>query len=215
MKNLKFLLLLLLLVATLPSVAQYVPKDKRKKEAPAIDTTQKETSKPTASSSRTQKSNTFWDKIRPQFFVSPIIGNNVFGIDGLLNVGYQITDMFIAGVGGSYSYVRYNNVPTNIGNLNFNQNVYGGRVFAQHDIIRGIFVRAELELLQWKFANRDYPEFDRSESYTFPLVGGGINQSFGNRGGFVFMVLYNLNYDTEKDFQPYPSPWVIRTGVGF
>ncbi|MEJ8801948.1 hypothetical protein [Pontibacter sp. H249] len=120
-------------------------------------------------------------------------------------LGYKVTDKLSVGPGFVYHFIR-------AGGQTF-QN-FGGKVFAQHEVLGGvinngaILVHAEYEALSyenyWRTTNGVY-ELSRRTVYT-PLAGVGYRQSAG-RASFDMLLLYNFN---EID-SPYSNP-VIRVG---
>ncbi len=66
----------------------------------------------------------------------------------------------------------------------------------------------------------EYPQFDdnfnvvvRREWVPGLLIGGGIFNAIGPRGGINMTVLYNLAHDNIRS--PYGSPLVFRAGIIF
>ena len=120
-------------------------------------------------------------------------------------LGYKVTDKFSVGPGFVYHFIRS-------GGQTF-QN-YGGKAFAQHEVLGGVIgdgsllVHAEYEVLSfenyWRMPNGTV-ELTRRTVYT-PLAGVGYRQSAG-RASFDLLLLYNFN---EID-SPYSNP-VIRAG---
>ncbi len=120
-------------------------------------------------------------------------------------LGYKVTEKFSVGPGFVYHFIR-------TGGQTF-QN-FGGRVFAQHEVLGGllnsgtILVHAEYETLSyenyWRTQNGTYELSRRSVST--PLAGLGYRQSAG-RASFDMLLLYNFN-DLDS---PYSNP-VIRAG---
>ena len=120
-------------------------------------------------------------------------------------LGYKVTDKFSVGPGFVYHFIR-------AGGQSF-QN-FGGRFFAQHEVLHGLLnsgtllVHAEYEGLSyenyWNTSN-GLPEKTRRMVYT-PLAGLGYRQSAG-RVSFDMLLLYNFN---DED-SPYSNP-VIRAG---
>lgn len=120
-------------------------------------------------------------------------------------LGYKVTDKLSVGPGFVYHFIRS-------GGQNF-QN-YGGKVFAQHEVLGGVIssgallLHAEYEVLShenyWRTTNGT-SELGRRTVYT-PLAGVGYRQSMG-RASFDLLLLYNFN---EID-SPYSNP-VIRAG---
>lgn len=121
-------------------------------------------------------------------------------------IGYRVTDQFSVGSGVVYHFIRS-------GGVSF-QN-FGGRAFAQHEILSGIvnngaiLVHGEYEVLSIEdirnFNNGQPERFRRTVS--MPMAGLGYRQRMGEKASFDFLVLYNFN-DIDS---PYSNP-VIRAG---
>ncbi|MFZ6663919.1 hypothetical protein [Peijinzhouia sedimentorum] len=133
---------------------------------------------------------------------------NITFVDISPLAGYMITPQFSAGLGATYQYLRYNN-------FDQSANVYGGRIFMRHNIMQRFFAHAEYESM-----SVEYPQYDdnlnvvvRREWVPGLLVGGGIFNGFGERGGMNLTVLYNLVHDNIRS--PYGSPLIIRAGFIF
>ncbi|MDN5205126.1 hypothetical protein QQ008_27310 [Fulvivirgaceae bacterium BMA10] len=115
--------------------------------------------------------------------------------------GYMITNRFSAGLGATYQYLRWKI-------FDFSTNVYGGRVFARHNIGQQFFAHAEFESLSLEFFQAG--ENTREWVPGF-FLGGGLFQPIGSRGaGFNITALYNFAHDELKS--PYNSPWIFRVG---
>lgn len=152
------------------------------------------------------------DEEKKSFFDRTYFGGNFnlqFGnvtfIDISPLMGYMVTDKFSVGTGITYQYLNYRY-------LDFSTNIYGGRLFARHNIGQQFFVHTEFESLNVEFP-RLTPTNERvwaREWVPGVFVGGGIFQPFGRRGGVNLMALYNLTYQRGKS--PYANPWVIRVG---
>ena len=130
---------------------------------------------------------------------------NYTNISLLPILGYKVTPKFSVGPGVVYHFIRS-------GGQTF-QN-FGGKLFAQHEVLGGIvndgslLVHAEYEVLShenyWRTTNGTF-ELSRRIVYT-PLAGVGYRQSAG-RASFDLLLLYNFN-DIDS---PYSNP-VIRAG---
>lgn len=221
MKNVFALFVLYFTIACFTvCLAQYVPKDKRKKNETPVDTTQKN---PTSDKPAEEKTptNTNQDKNTKSSFRERLTFGGNMGVDfpnGLffLNlsplVGYKVNDNLTAGLGATWQLLT--------GNYNYfgqtvkiNQQYYGGRVFGTHKIVAPFSAWVEVEGINGEFYNRDTNDYKRSWIVS-PLVGAAINQGFGNTGlGLNLVVLYNLNYDDANVY--YSSPWVTRIGFLF
>ncbi len=131
---------------------------------------------------------------------------NVTFIDVSPLAGYMVNNKFSVGTGITYQYLNYRW-------LNYKTNIYGGRVFARHNIGQQFFAHTEYEMLNVEFPKLVSPNDRQWVREWVPglFVGGGLFQSFGRRGGVNLMALYNLTYVREKS--PYANPWVIRAGI--
>lgn len=112
-------------------------------------------------------------------------------------VGYRLTEHFTTGLGGTYQYFRDRRA-----GLDYSTTVYGGALFAQHDIWNNFYAYAEFEYLTYE----DYYNVQVvSENI---LIGGGYKQWLSSRAYAYLSLLYNIN-ETYKT--PYSNP-VFRTG---
>ena len=144
----------------------------------------------------------------PSFFDRVYFGGSValeFGdftfIDLSPLAGYMINNMLSAGVGITYRYLS-------IRDFDFNTNIYGGRIFARHNLGQQFFLQTEYESLSNELLFADGTRREWVPGFFF---GGGLFQPIGARGaGFAAMGLYNFSYDEIRS--PYNSPWVIRVG---
>lgn len=124
-------------------------------------------------------------------------------------LGYHFTDRLAAGVGGIYQYYSYKDryYPA----LNFNTDIYGGKVFGRFYFVDFLFAHAEYEFLNLETQYFD-PHNLRHQTPRFyvhsVLVGGGYVQRIGKASGIHLMLLYNLNETVDT---PYRNP-VIRMG---
>lgn len=117
-------------------------------------------------------------------------------------IGYQITDHFSAGLGGTYSYFRDRRL-----SRDYSTDMWGARIFLQHDIYEDIFAYAEAEYMS-------YEGYDMNNNITRIgseniLLGGGYKQWVSRNAYVYLMLLYNINETIET---PYSNP-VFRTGV--
>ncbi len=127
-------------------------------------------------------------------------------------LGYRFTENFLAGVGGTYTLYRYKYEVTGRTEI-FKQTFYGPRLFAQHTIYRGLYGHGEVEALNYEGYDPSAPfgqEAQRQWQQN-AFAGLGLRQPLGPTT-FNIAVLYNVTY-RQKD-QIYPSPLVLRFGIG-
>lgn len=114
--------------------------------------------------------------------------------------GYRILDRWAVGPGITYEYV---------GSNGYHLSTYGGKLFTQVDLFKGILLHAEHELLSVADLelnpSRQIVETRRNISST--LAGGGYRQMNGNFGMDLY-VLFNLN----NGLYQYRSNPVVRVG---
>ncbi|QMU28381.1 hypothetical protein [Adhaeribacter radiodurans] len=115
-------------------------------------------------------------------------------------VGYRILDRWAVGPGVTYEYV---------GSNGYHLSTYGGKLFTQVDLFKGILFHAEHEFLSVADLelnpSRQIVETRRNISST--LAGGGYRQMNGNFGMDLY-VLFNLNNGVYQ----YRSNPVVRVG---
>ena len=111
-------------------------------------------------------------------------------------VGYMLTSRVSAGVGVTYEYYWNNSI-----NPKFEDNRYGGMVFARVNLIRNIFAYADYQFinLTTNLATEERVTIDRMP------VGLGLSQPIGPRSAVNFLAAYDLLWD--ESF--YASPWVF------
>lgn len=151
----------------------------------------------------------FWDRV--------YIGGNLglqFGSITSVEVsplaGYRFSNTFSAGFGVTYQYFKADYVNGFGQKIDYETNIYGGRLFARKNVTQQIFAHAEYESLNLEFYN---PLADQKLRQWVPalFIGGGLFQPVGSRAGFNVMVLYNVMHDDLKS--PYNSPLVVRAGI--
>ncbi len=151
---------------------------------------------------------TVWDRLYFGGNFGLSFGNITY-VDVSPLVGYMINQDLSAGFGVTYQYFkRKASNPV----FDYETNVYGGRLFARHNIGSQFFAYTEYESLSLEF----YRQVDGQTRLTREwvpglLIGGGMFLPLGKRSGVNIMALYNVLYDNAKS--PYPQPYVIRVGL--
>lgn len=145
---------------------------------------------------------------RERIFTGGNIGlqfGNVTYIDVSPRVGYKLTEKAAAGIGATYIYIndkRYKSI-----GYEYSTDIYGGRVFAQYQLLENILAYSEFEVLNaevfdditYKFSRQNIPSF---------LAGGGYTSPIGAHSSFVILALWNL---LESRYSIYQNP-IIRVG---
>ena len=135
-------------------------------------------------------------------------------------VGYNITQRWAMGTGFMYEYYKRNE-------FNIETHIYGGSIFTRFTLFPNFSMYFPVGEGLSMFAHTEYQGLSLEEKYfktsvdinertgryilhSF-LIGGGLTQKLGRRGGFNITVLWNLNYTEDS---PYNNP-VIRVGFIF
>jgi len=106
--------------------------------------------------------------------------------------GYYLTDNFVAGTGGIYTYYSDN---VNM----YSTHTYGARIFSEYFVNQTpIMFHAETEWL-----NLFHYDEDRRIDVLSVLLGGGIRQKFGDHSYIFLMALWNVN---ESKYKIYANP---------
>lgn len=177
--------------------------------------------------------------IEPNFNLSIGQGRIDFGLSPY--VGYQVwqpqkqdgTGLYLGG-GLTYFYSGFKNIaftdPTGsrVYYANANWHTFGGGVFAQYNIWRGLFARVKLEVLHRRLddfynggvyvqplPNNNYKVIIPKVDKTIPalLVGAGYNLLQSKNFFFPLMISYNVLYPiTDKNYSIYSRGIVVQLG---
>lgn len=121
-------------------------------------------------------------------------------------IGYKLTERLSAGLGLKYIYYKLKYSSTQ----SYSTNIYGGGPFVRFNVIEGLFLHAEYEVLNLEVPDIYYREYVR-KNITSVFLGGGYRQMIGNSSSLDLLLLFNVN---ESMYTPYPNP-VIRIGFSF
>jgi len=151
----------------------------------------------------------FWDNVRFGGNIGLQLGNpiNILLSPSMAYVPQAdfLDEKLMLGIGATYIYSR-----VKYADVNYSSNIYGGRVFSRYLITNNIFAHAEFESLNAP----NYVNVSNNRTWVNSFfVGGGFQQSIGDRSGFTVSVLYNLAWTPTNII--YSSPWNIRFGVIF
>ena len=168
--------------------------------------------------------------IEPDLNLSFIQGG--FNVGASPYVGYRLWKNLYAGGGVTYIYtgfrnIGYQDVSGLVHYTNASWHTFGGGVFLQYNIWKGLFVRSRFEVLHRVMDDVYNPQVDanaQTGSYsvylpkiekTIPdlLLGAGYNL-LQNKSFFLpVMFSYNVLYPaTDKLYAVYPRGWVIQFG---
>ncbi|MFO8054626.1 MAG: hypothetical protein R6U19_05620 [Bacteroidales bacterium] len=147
------------------------------------------------------------NKVSHPYIVGGSIGlqfGTITYVDINPKIGYRFTESFTTGMGGIYKYFRDRRYDPS-----YSTNVYGGRIFAQHDVYKPVYAYGELEYLLYEgYVHKGGSRTLENIQSTNLLIGGGFKQWLGKRSYAYIMLLYNIN---ETIHTPYENP-VFRTG---
>ncbi len=147
------------------------------------------------------------DSFKDRVFTGGGLGfsvNNVFSSFSVSPiVGYQVSNNFSAGIGGTYQINSFRNVDLRFTN-------YGARLFGRYNFTEEFFAYTEYEYLNFEFLANQGQESVR-EGFNSYFVGGGYSIPVGNRAAITAIALYNVAH--VQGNSPYPSPLIFRAGI--
>lgn len=123
-------------------------------------------------------------------------------------VGYHLNQRVTTGVGLFYRWKnddRYG--------VSLDTSDWGGSIFGQLNLLRGLFAHAEYEYVNYEYATLAGTDTSSDNNV---LAGLGLSRGRGRTGAYA-LVLYNFSYDDNDPTEAYDSPWVYRVGfsMGF
>jgi hypothetical protein len=121
------------------------------------------------------------------------------------NIGYELTEKLVAGVGVNLMYFKYRY-------YNINTLYYGGKGFLMYSVLPMVNLIGEFEAMNVEGS------YQKRQWLASPMVGASYSQSISKKlvKAVHFTVLYNLNYNNQLDqysgqnLSPYGSPFVFR-----
>lgn len=124
-------------------------------------------------------------------------------------VGYKITEDWVAGVGYMYNYAKWNQIFTVNGaqNVDFENQIHGPNIFSNYTILDRGFVGAQLEVLNHDIYTYNVVrgDFNVSNSWTPVLfVQAGLSTPIGSKGSILYGLRLNVLHDANS---PYASSW--------
>ncbi len=141
---------------------------------------------------------------------------------------YSVTPRLKTGGGFMYYYERLKNQyyddNSEIKTQYINRTIYGPKAVVQFTLLQDLDQKINIGIknivLYGEYSHLNTDKFvqnintyeifyEGSDWYGNLLLGGGIYQSFQNRGGFSLMILYNF---LDNDYSPYSNP-IIRFGI--
>ena len=127
--------------------------------------------------------------------------------------GYRFNKELTAGVTAPYMYSYYSDSWTY---QSFDSSVYGGGLFADVYPFRFLVIHAEAQALNFdNISDGYYLYFDKGRTWDVPIVlGVGYHQSFNERCGINYMLMWNFNDSKELRYNVYDNP-IIRISFVF
>ena len=147
-----------------------------------------------------------------RFFVEGNFGFNVSNTSAAILfsplIGYRINNKLSAGGGPMFEYISFRYTPTDV----YKNTTLGGRAFVRYNVLENLFLHGEYNLINYKlFATQE-----RVWESHLP-VGGGYRQSLGGRSTINLMVLYDVLYSPDSDYNRYSTynGFIMRGGINF
>jgi hypothetical protein len=156
-----------------------------------------------------------WNKVYPGGNFGLGFGRGYFYGEFSPLAGYWVNNWFTPGVMLTYIYMNYST-------FNFQTHTVGISPFARAFIFKWLFAHVETGfftgnglLQEPNSGNIYFPSRQESRLLFSPMVGGGVNFPLGKRGGFVIMMLFNLNYKRDFYLPGANQQYTFRAGFYF
>lgn len=220
-RGLLLVMLVLSLPATLSAQVRKPDGDLREEREPVIQVRER-TYEPDTLKAEPSGPHSFWsfDRMYVGGSFGASLGSVIF-LDLSPTAAYQVSSSFRVGVGTTYRYIN-NRLPFQ----EYKANIYGGRIFAQQDLVLGIFAHAEYEFLKAQYIEGEvvagtvrFPSALFGLGYAMPLDGqpaSGLNQPSRSSGILArSMVQLQLLYPVSLNpgFSLYYFPVDYRVSV--
>jgi len=122
-------------------------------------------------------------------------------------VGARLNERVNAGLGIEYQYTKDNTIDPA-----FTYNQYGGRLFAQYNVIPQLFAHVELAGMSMERYNLSR---EKERNFVpFLFVGGGYRQRISERSFVSFRVLFDVLQDQNSPYKAWDPVYSIGFGVG-
>jgi len=167
----------------------------------------------------------FWsiDRMYAGGSLGASLGSVIF-LDLSPSVAYQVSNSFRVGVGSTYRYIN-----NRLYLQEYKANIYGGRVFAQQDLVLGIFAHAEYEFLKARYIEGEvpvgalnFPSALVGLGYAMPLDGrpaSGLNRPNGSssvlaRSMVQLQLLYPISLNPDYSLYYFPIDYRVSVLIG-
>lgn len=209
MKKSLFLFLFLLL-SSLSVQAQSDRFQKKNKKTEATPEAEAET-QATDDSKKTEGGTRFVDRLVYGGGAGFSTGNAATSIFLAPQVGYQVNDNLVAGIGYMYNYARWkrlwNPFTANWEDVDFRNQIHGPNIFANYTVFDRAFVGSQFEMLNHDIYsyNLNTGRQETTNAWTPVLfVQAGILQRVGSKGFVMIGARLNLLHDENS---PYAQSW--------
>ncbi|MCU4164099.1 hypothetical protein [Carboxylicivirga caseinilyticus] len=122
-------------------------------------------------------------------------------------LGARLNDKVYAGLGIEYQYTKDKTISPS---RTYNQ--YGGRLFAQYNVLPSIFGHAEFAGLSMERYN--YLLQKERNFVPFLFVGGGYRQYLSRRSFVTFRVLFDILQDENSPYKAWDPVFSVGFGIG-
>ncbi len=122
-------------------------------------------------------------------------------------LGARLTDRIYAGLGVEYQYTRDKTISPS---LTYNQ--YGGRLFAQYNVLPQLFAHTELAGMSMQRYNTLL--IKERNFVPFLYVGGGYRQKLSERSFLSFRVLFDVWQDKNSPYKALETVYSVGFGIG-
>lgn len=128
--------------------------------------------------------------------------------------GYRFNEYVTAGATATYMYSYYSDPYSVI--EDFDSHIYGGGLFADVYPFKFLVIHAEAQALNFQNYSDGYTlNLDADRMWDMPVIlGAGYHQSFTERIGVNYLIMWNFNDTKELKYNVY-SPLIMRISFVF
>ncbi|MBP5368857.1 MAG: hypothetical protein J6Z01_10435 [Bacteroidales bacterium] len=128
--------------------------------------------------------------------------------------GYRFNDYVTAGATATYMYSYYSDPYARIDD--FDSHIFGGGVFADVYPFKFLVIHAEAQALSFENYSDGYTiNLDAERMWDMPVIlGVGYHQSFTDRIGVNYLIMWNFNDTKELKYNVY-NPLIMRISFVF
>lgn len=124
-------------------------------------------------------------------------------------IGAKLNEKVYAGLGIEYQYTKDKRF-----NPSLTYNQYGGRVFAQYNIVPKVYAHTEFAGYSMERYFNTIPMSKERGFVPFIYIGGGYRQMISERAFFSMQILFDVLQDAHSPYKAWEPIYSVGFGVG-